>query len=268
MRWYDIVVKFKLQAHSRVLDHACRLGVVAGSCQVIIEQERHFWCLIIALVGPGNKQFHLVPLLQNRPAPQKGFGTAKIGEFHESFFRYLQSPWSYARHPQEETHVAWATSEFCGHSTMDHFWWQGSKIISISLHSNILKYTLDFVHVNFTINMTGQDPSISMHRNYITIHQATTTSHQRLHFPCLLKRGRTLSKSSLWSPATRVKWLLMLTIVFGSSPISHRVLWWFLHMVVRMGPVRFCHQTYPPLLSRLLGWPPAVRSKHFKLPYT
>ncbi len=161
------------------------------------------------------------------------------------------------------------------------------------LHSNILQYTsLDSYYTcqfhykyyrplpctfqPIVHPFKAQDPSILiLHRNpwmllhYIspsfTIHQATTTSHRRWHFPCLLKRGRTLSKSSLWSPATRVKWLLMLTIVFCSSPISHRVLWWFLHMVVRMGPVRFCHQTNPPLLSRLLGWPP-VRSKHSNSP--
>ena len=93
------------------------------------------------------------------------------------------------------------------------------------LHSNILQYTsLDSYYTcqfhykyyrplpctfqPIVHPFKAQDPSILiLHRNpwmllhYIspsfTIHQATTTSHRRWHFPCLLKRGRTLSKSSL-----------------------------------------------------------------------
>lgn len=81
MRWYDIVVKLKLEAHFHVLDHAGRFGAVAGSCQVIIEQQRHFWCLIIALVGPGNKQFHLATLTKSPRRLRRASGPPRLANF-------------------------------------------------------------------------------------------------------------------------------------------------------------------------------------------
>lgn len=77
MRWYDIVAKLT----SCVPDHAGRLRVVADSCQMIIEQQRHFWCLIIALVGPGNKQFHLATLTKSPRRLRRASGPPRLANF-------------------------------------------------------------------------------------------------------------------------------------------------------------------------------------------
>lgn len=166
---------------------------------------------------------------------------------------------------------------------MGHSWWQGSKKLYryhyIATFCNII-YFFRFCtfHCKYDRPLActlkpivhpfkAQDPSISMHRIKLYHHPPSHDNiSPKIAFSLSFEKRKDTFEVVTLISCNPSQMTLDVAIVFGSSPISHRVLWWFLHMVVRMGPVRFCHQTYPPLLSRLLGWPPAFRSKHSNCP--